>query len=654
MTLFRQIALLVSITFSVLVAALSLVTLHQTRMHLEAQYDGHAHEAALTLAISIADEAARKDLPSLHKALKAWLERGDFRQIEIEWMNGNKLAEQAEKSIIRAVPNWFVERTELQLEPGVADIQSNTATIGRVIVFMDPASGYEELWELFETIFSWFGGAGIVSLAGLLFLLRASLRPLRQIESQANAICERNFSVQQPLPRTRELRRVVQAINRMTKQLKSVFDEQVKLTEHVRKIAFSDPVTQLGNQAFFDARLHAGIDDREQPLYGAMVAIHIRRFSELNEQFGRGVGDAVLRAVSSCLRRVLITQEDAVIARKPGAYFYVLLPHISFDLAKQFAEELVQQIAHLDTVKECNVVDQIHAGMAYCHLGEDAKELVEQAELALRAAQLEEQAIKIFGETPQADQIYGRSLQEWRQLLEKTVHDHAAQLFVQPIVSCFDRSVLHFELFSRLTSKERHQDEAIPARVFMPLVEQFGLEIRFDKMMITKVVDAFERNLLMGGNIYSLNIFPRSILNEDFLVWLESVLASVPALCRRLLIEVGEHAIAMAPQQMELVVKRLRKMGLRLSIDHFGSTHLSFSYLSILPLYAIKVHFSYVRDITSNQDHQFFIQSILRIAHSRQMLMLAESVETEAQWDILRDFQLDGAQGYYLGSPTQL
>ncbi|HET8707826.1 MAG TPA: EAL domain-containing protein, partial [Pseudomonadales bacterium] len=552
------------------------------------------------------------------------------------------------------VPHWFLERVQLQLQSGEADVQSNAATIGHVSVHMDPAEGYMELWRLFETLFSWFAAVGLLSLAALLLLLRASLRPLRQIELQASAICERNFSIQQPLPRTRELRRVVQAINRMTKQIKSVFDEQVKLTEHVRKIAFSDPVTQLGNNAYFDSRLSAGIDDREQPLYGALVVIHLRHFSELNEQFGHGMGDMLLRAVASCLRKTLATQDDKVLARKPGAYFYVLLPHIGFDEARQAAETLVQQIAELEPVKACNASEHVHAGMAYCHLGEDARELVEQAELALRAAQLEESGLKIFGETPLADHVYGRSLQEWRQLLEKTVQAQDAQLYVQPIISCFDRSILHFELFSRLQIKNEEETEIVPARVFMPLVEQFGLEIRFDKMMLLQLVKAFERNQLKGGCVYSLNVFPRSFLNEEFLRWMESVLAAAPGLCRRLLIEVGEAAIAMAPQQVELVARRLRKLGVRLSIDHFGSTHLSFSYLSVLPLYAIKLHFSYVRDVTSNQDHQFFIQSILRIAHSRQMLMLAESVETEAQWDLLRDFQLDGAQGYYLGSPVLL
>lgn len=654
MTLFRQIALLVSLTFSVLVAGLSLVTLHQTRGHLQANYQLHARESALTLALAIADEASRKDVAALQTSLNAWLERGHFARVEFEWLNGQRVSAKKSEATPTQVPQWFLLRSQLQLQSGEADVLSSAATIGHVSVYMDPAEGYLELWRLFETLLMWFVAVGAVSLAGLLFLLRASLRPLRQIEAQANAICDRNFSLQQPLPRTRELRRVVQAINRMTKQIKSVFDEQVKLTEHVRKIAFADPVTQLGNQAYFDSRLSASIDDREQPLYGALIVIHLRHFSELNEQFGRGMGDVLLRAVASCLRKSLAGQEDKVIARKPGAYFYALLPHCGFADAKLATEKLLQQIAELDAVKECNAAAQVHAGMAYCHLGEDARELVEQAELALRAAQLEELKLKIFGEIPQADHVYGRSLQEWRQLLEKTIQEHAAQLFVQPIVSCFDRSVLHFELFSRLEVMGPQQQEIIPARVFMPLVEQFGLEIRFDKMMIRQLIACFHAGMLQGGSMYSLNLFPRSFLNEDFLDWLETTLFSVPALCRRLLIEVGEAAIAMAPQQMETVARRLRKMGVRLTIDHFGSTHLSFSYLSVLPLYAIKVHFSYVRDITSNQDHQFFIQSILRIAHSRQMLMLAESVETEAQWDILRDFQLDGAQGYYLGSPVLL
>ncbi|HET8704811.1 MAG TPA: LapD/MoxY N-terminal periplasmic domain-containing protein, partial [Pseudomonadales bacterium] len=91
MTLFRQIALLVSVTFSVLVAGLSLVTLHQTRGQLQANFALHARESAMTLALAIADEAARHDAQALQNSLDGWLARGHFSSVEMTWLNGQRV-----------------------------------------------------------------------------------------------------------------------------------------------------------------------------------------------------------------------------------------------------------------------------------------------------------------------------------------------------------------------------------------------------------------------------------------------------------------------------------------------------------------------------------------------------------------------------------
>ena len=149
----------------------------------------------------------------------------------------------------------------------------------------------------------------------------------------------------------------------------------------------------------------------------------------------------------------------------------------------------------------------------------------------------------------------------------------------------------------------------------------------------------------------AVNLSSHSIRSEDFDTWLLATLQAHPDVAPYLIFEVPEITVRTAHGKLRWLADGLKEQSAKLTIDHFGTTNSSFGYLSGLQLYSIKVDSSYIRDIAANLDHQFFVQSLVRIAHSRQILLTAEMVEDAAQWELLRRFHLDGAQGYFLGQP---
>jgi EAL domain-containing protein (putative c-di-GMP-specific phosphodiesterase class I) len=237
----------------------------------------------------------------------------------------------------------------------------------------------------------------------------------------------------------------------------------------------------------------------------------------------------------------------------------------------------------------------------------------------------------------------------WEQLLEAALDASAIRFHFQPVISCLDQSLLYREALARLEL----DGELVNAGLFLPLVERANKEIEFDRLIVARLLEQLQTQLAACSGPLSINLLPQSIRDDAFIDWLLSKLDEHPVQAARLIFEVPEMVVRVSHGKLKRLANGLKKRGAQLSIDHFGTTNSSFGYLSGLPLYSIKVDHSYIRDIQDNLDHQFFVQSLVRIAHSRGILLTAEMVEQPAQWDLLRSFQLDGGQGYYLGEPKR-
>jgi EAL domain-containing protein (putative c-di-GMP-specific phosphodiesterase class I) len=140
--------------------------------------------------------------------------------------------------------------------------------------------------------------------------------------------------------------------------------------------------------------------------------------------------------------------------------------------------------------------------------------------------------------------------------------------------------------------------------------------------------------------------------DEQFLAWLNETLLSFKALAGRLIFEVSEHTIHHNEDALKYLCDLSTKYDFKLSVDRFGSSSVPFSYLQRIGLDIIKLDHGFIRDIQNHQSDQFFLHSAVQIAHSQEIQVMAVGVESEQEWNILKDLGLDGAMGYYLGRPT--
>ena len=650
MSLHRQLVLLITGLLLVLLGGICYLSVHNSRVFLEKQLYTHAQDTATSLGLSAARAVAEDDLALAQSMVDAIFDRGDYQDIFIRNRRGEILVRRQAEPPAYFAPAWFADWLQLNPMDGISEMSHGWERVGEVTIRSDRNRAINTLWLAAKQAASLFVLAGFVSWVIVLLIVRAILRPLRELEQQADAICNRDFTGQQPLPKTREIKRVVQAINRMTRQLKVLFDEQVAQIEQVRNQAYVDSVTGLGNGRFFNSQLMARLEAPDESFGGALARLQIRGLAEYNELYGHDAGNLLLRRIGQTWRNAMQDVEGHCVARVAGARFAVLLPHLSREAAHQKIAQAVTKITELDALNQGGASVQIYAGVSHCVPGQDARLLEPQASAALeRAFSFASGHLECFTEADHGAALMPTvaGVADWAAFLRDVIARRDVVLHYQPVISCVDQSLMHHEVLARIAVNGK----LVTAGHFIPLVERYSMVVDFDKMVIGLLIEQIRQQPAATRKPLAINLSSYSIRSEGFDDWLLGTLQAHRDLASLLIFEVPELTVRTAHGKLHRLAKGLKEVGARLTIDHFGTTNSSFGYLSGLPLYSIKVDNSYIRDIEHNLDHQFFVQSLVRIAHSRQILLTAEMVEGTEQWNLLRRLQLDGAQGYFLGEP---
>ncbi|HSC76606.1 MAG TPA: EAL domain-containing protein [Pseudomonadales bacterium] len=639
MTLRRQLFLSLTLMFLALLATSIAINLYNTRRHLHDQMAEHAQDTATFLAFSISKINDGNKKTALEAAINMAFDRGHYDAVIYQDTQGKQTVERRKPVQNTNVPHWFIQWLTI-IPPVVnAEVLSGWSQQGSVQVIASPDFAYQELWRVFcQQILLM---SLICALAYLLasLALNLLLKPLRKVEEQAAAICERHFIEQQPLPKTRELRQVVEAINHMSRKLKIIFFEQLALTEGLRAQSFLDPVTGLSNRREFNARLQA-VADSEAGNSGCLMILQISDFGRYNLQFGHESGDECLRAVASQLQGLTTDVPDAIVSRRAGADFAIYLPRENQERAKTLGSQLIAKIADLAVLFDY----QVHIGIACCiNLRADHK-LLAEADLALRQAQSRGQSGWRLHEEGDVQQI-AHEARQWYSTLNRVLQGRQISFHFQPMFLRENNNAVAAEAFCRITL----QDKLVCAGIFLPMAERFDMAEAFDRLIIDEIRTRSEA--AHCDTPICINLSPRSVRTKDFVDWLASYLEEHPVFARRLIIETSEYLVRTGHEQVHYLCDMLHRHHARLSLDHFGIHSAAFGYLHSLPLDFLKIDRSFIRDIHLNKDNQFYVQSLVQIAHSCEIIILAEGVENALEWDCLSHLGIDGGQGYLLGRP---
>jgi diguanylate cyclase (GGDEF)-like protein len=421
----------------------------------------------------------------------------------------------------------------------------------------------------------------------------------------------------------------------------------VRQAEDTRHLALHDVLTGLPNRELFADRLsHALAGVRRTGSSLAVLLVDLDRFKEVNETLGHEHGDRLLREVAARLARGF--REGDTVARLAGDEFAVLLPDaseaVATDLARRALASLEQSFLLGDVAVD--VETSIGLTMAPQHAG-TVEELMRCADLALWSAKERKTGVVIYEPAAAVTQPNRLLLLgELRRALEQ--RDQLI-LHYQPKVALKPSHLVGVEALVRW----QHPTKGIvsPAE-FIPIAESTGLINKLTTYVLEQAVRQARAWLSDGLTVpIAVNLSPRCLLDVDLVDLVRGLLVehSLPAELLRL--EVTETAVMTNPALAMSTLTGLHELGIRLSIDDYGTGYSSMAYLNRLPVDELKVDRSFVLNMLDNDNDAVLVRSAIDLGHNLGLTVVAEGVEKPEHVTALRDFGCDVAQGYHYARP---
>ncbi len=646
MTLFRQLFLILVALFVVMFLGTMLLNFHGTRVFLTEQLESHAQDTATSLGLSLSPYMEPVDVPAMDTMINAIFDRGYYQDITIESMQSKSLVARQLPVTVDSVPDWFVRFVPLDTPRAHAQVMSGWQPKASVSVQSHPGFAYKELWQTARRMLFWFGGIAIIMMITASILLRSILKPLAAVEHQAEAISARRYYVQEKIPKARELKSVVMAMNKMTEKIRATFEEHAANADQLREQAFKDPVTGLGNRRQFESVTQTYLAATQEPFSGSVMLMRLRGLDEANQGSGYASGDDYLRAASGIILKFTQNFHQAVAARMAGGDYALLLPGADGEAAERVAELICTRLGNLHTEGLAPSANVIHAGISEYAKGEALTDILAQADSALRGAQsLGPNAWSRHSSEATDSIASGR--EQWKTRLVEAMHNRDFEFFLQPVVDAKDPTrVLHAEILTRIPGPN---DTLWRAGEFVTVAEQMGVARELDRIIVGSVLDRIKT--AAPAPAWAINLSATSLRDEDFVNWLVRMISMAD---QRFVVEFTEFGAVRELDRLLNLTERLRASGNGVAIDHFGRGFSAFGYLQSLHPDYVKIDRAYTSAIGDNADNRFFVSALSRVAHSVDITTIAEAVESEADWKVLDELNVDGVQGYAVCRPMSI
>lgn len=643
MTLYRQLVIFTVSLFLILLMGTWFVKLDSTRTFLTDQLESHAQDTASSLGLAISQYP--DDMVSVETMINALFDRGYYETIRFIDPNGKVLLERNLKVVIEGVPAWFIKMVPLKVPEANAYVTSGWRQAGTIYVKSHAGYAYNSLWQDIKHTTLLFAICGLFILIAGGLGLRMLLRPLVRVEQQAEALCRKEYEIQTKIPRTRELRRIVHVMNRMTEKVKEMFSEQVIQAEALRVRAYNDPLTGIGNRRYFESQVAAYLDRQESGLKGILMLIRIHGLETLNEQRGFLVTDELLKRVAAALQDISIRLTGSVLARLSGSDFVLFLPDYPSSETDRIAGEAVTALSGL-AAADITATDNV-SSIGVCAFDRKVSfgQLLAEADLALAAAT---QAgsntwnVRTIVEST-AKATFGQM--QWKEALEKVLQERSITLYSQPVVKATDRKVvLHQEIFSRIILDK---GKIVNAGIFIPIAERLKLMSSLDRLIMEEVMK-LDRDLL-GADTMAVNLSTSSLQDESFVQWLKDTLMNLPEKAPKIIFEFTEFGAVQNENPVRSFAAAIRAAGHKIGLDHYGQSCGNLKYLQSLRPDYVKIDRAYTDELKGeDSDSRFFISSLCSVAHSIDIVVIAEAVETENQLRLLQELNIDAIQGYLI------
>ena len=439
------------------------------------------------------------------------------------------------------------------------------------------------------------------------------------------------------------------ALTVLIEELQDARQERSRFDTFIRSQTFLDQLTGTANRVLFDNKLESAL--HESGSHGGVMLVRIDDWQLVLEENDKADSDQFIVEVGKLLSNAVQRFPDVILSRYYKADFAIFIPHQSSKDVANVATQCLKQLDKLNPITPLPEDNWCHIGISMYREGEKLNHIIDEAETALKSAQL--QHLNTWSRFEKQELAQNdRGSVRWRTVFDQALQPEKLLLYKQEcrlISDKDDSSTLHYEVFARIQDPERGE---LKASQYMAALETVGYQVQLDQSVL-QVLFGYLKNSSDNTN-YSVNLNVLPFKNKWYSRWLRDELLQLPRHVRQQLgFEFVEGHLVQHLDYMRPVIKMLSGLGIKIIVNQAGRTIVSTHYIKDLSVDYLKLHRSLVKRIDQRPENQLFIRSMLGACSDLPTSVIAVGIENSKEWKVLLSLGIQGGQGRRFDQETQ-
>ncbi|AEA33675.1 EAL domain-containing protein [Hippea maritima] len=419
--------------------------------------------------------------------------------------------------------------------------------------------------------------------------------------------------------------------------------KEKELQEKLIFLSKYDNLTKLPKKEEFIKQANNILKQNKENTICCMAIIDINNCSYINQIYGYKTGDLIIQKTATRLTQLL--KNNDITGRLEGDKFTLLIENLpSEEDAVVRLNNALNEIVKPIKLEKSTIIPTFYIGASFYPLdGKNAEELLIKAEAALMSAKRSgENEIDFFREKIQQKAV---KIVKLRNKLQEAIKNKEFTLFYQPYYDVKTQQIAGAESLLRWI----HDGKVIPPLEFIDVLENSNLIMDVEEQIIQeaiKTIASLKREIPI-----SINISPKSFKRDYIVPFIKETLNEYNIRGELLTIEIVERVFLENTEYTKTIMERLRNFGIKIAVDDFGTGYSSLTYIKELPIDIIKIDMSFIRNMVSSEKDLKLVKLIIDIARQFDLKTIAEGVETQEQFNILREMGCNYIQGYLFSKP---
>ena len=632
MTLSKQLLVLISAIFLILISINFAISVKNFKSYLEDEGQIHAQDTATSLGLSLSPFMIDSSDPIIKTMVSAIFDMGYYENIRLTDAGNSELISLSNDKSIKGVPAWFVEYFPISTITAKSEISFKWAIRGTLYVTINPSLAYSKLYEQAKNSLSYSLLTFMLSIILLLLLLRITLTSLNKINRLALRITEGHFEIIEKLPWTTEIKNITISINNMSRKIKSTIAALHNKLDALGASLLCDDLSGLYKKSVFETDI-MNLLMVYNPAY--FFIIKLDSLQDLIKERGNESIDQFLKAFAEKLKKTCEQYPGFIMKayRFYGGEFALLVNNGDIEQIESIAKALNSDIAELGQLYF--KPDLVHIGVVHVNSVCTPKSILDSAYEAYEQARL-------IGENSyyiRSNDDASRDIIKWRELVFNCIDKGDYSLSYISKINAFLNEQLIMEEASAQVYDSSNQLVAIGP--FISIAEELAKIVDLDKGVIIKVLEYIERDNISHSIAVNLSI--DTIKNISFRLWLEKLNKINPVVTQQLVFSFSTYAVAKQIDTYSEFIDVIHQWGGRVMIKRFDTQSMPLEVIKILKPDFIRLSREISNGVSDSLPKYEFIQAMQQMGFLLDIAILAENVQLDMDYYSLKTIGIAGA-----------